>query len=77
MSAAEGGKATLHTEWQGRGQNVAMHTKVFDTLDDFLEWFDQVGQKVMITQTICTTTITVVYSDYEFDEIILSMRKLD
>ncbi len=54
-----------------------MHTKVFDTLEDFLEWFDQMGHQVMITQTICTTTITVVYSDYEFDEIVLSLRRLD
>ncbi len=56
---------------------MSIQTKVFDSLEDFLEWFDQVGQKVLITQTICTTTITVLYSDYEFDEVSLSLRRLD
>ncbi len=58
-------------------QKVSIQTKVFGSLEDFLEWFDQVGDKVLITQTICTTNITVVYSDYAFDELSLSLPRLD
>lgn len=56
---------------------MSIQTKVFGSLEDFLEWFDQVGDKVLITQTICTTNITVVYSDYAFDELSLSLPRLD
>ncbi len=56
---------------------MSIQTKVFGSLEDFLEWFDKVGDKVLITQTICTTNITVVYSDYAFDELALSLPRLD
>ncbi len=52
-------------------------TKVFESLEDFLTWFDKVGDKIMITLTICTTNITVIYSDYAFDEISLTLPNLD
>jgi hypothetical protein len=56
---------------------VPIQTKVFDSLEDFLAWFEQVGNKILITQTIYTTRITVIYSDYAFDELTLSFPRLD
>lgn len=56
---------------------MSIRTKVFESLEDFLEWFDQVADKVLITQTIYTTTITVVYSDYAFDKVSLALPRLD
>ncbi len=56
---------------------MSILTKMFDSLEDFLTWYDQEGDKVLITQTICTTTITVLYSDYPFDEFSLAFPRLD
>lgn len=56
---------------------MTIQTKVFESIEDFLAWFDKVGDKIVITQTICTTTITVIYSDYAFDELSFSFPRLD
>ncbi len=56
---------------------MPIQTKVFQSLEDFLAWFDKVGDKILITQTISTTTITVIYSDYALDEFSLTFPRLD
>ena len=49
--------------------------KNFDSLCDFLEWFDQVREQVTILRTFGTTPLIVVYAECEFREFSIPVAK--